>query len=166
MIQGRRTRYNVKSIAWNTSTFFSVLQHILHAQLVGWILYVLSSDVTRLCGVMESEPVETGAHGDFPVCVQQIRPLTPAVRSVATHIRHLALTRPLPPSSLALSHTRTSRSALKPASLGPKQKWLASVPGDWCLAGLLTGLCVWLLYYLRCLLTNAATNHWICLPRF
>ncbi|KAK2876217.1 hypothetical protein Q8A67_020313 [Cirrhinus molitorella] len=28
---------------------------------------------------MESEPVETGAHGDFPVCVQQIRPLTPAL---------------------------------------------------------------------------------------
>ncbi len=38
--------------------------------------------------------------------------------------------------------THTSRSASKPASLSLKQKWLTSVPGDWCLAGLLTGLCV------------------------
>ncbi len=82
---------------------FSV-QHIPHAQLVGWILFCPVT-CCRLCDVMESEPVETGAHGDFPVCVQQIRPLTPAVKSVATHIRHLALTRPLPPSSLSHTHT-------------------------------------------------------------
>lgn len=158
MIQGRRTRFNVKTIAWNATTFFSVLQHIHHMH-NWWVGSCMFCPVTccRLCDVMESEPVETGAHGDFPVCVQQIRPLTPAVSSVATHIRHLALTRPLPPSSL--SHTQTSRSALKPASLSPKQKWLASVPRDWCLAGLLTGLCVWLLYYLTYLLTDAATNH-------
>lgn len=47
-----------------------------------------------------------------------------------------------PATLLSYTHTpNSSRSALNPASLSPRQKWLAPLPWDCCLASLLKGLC-------------------------